>query len=37
MIVGGDHDEEFHDEFEIVTNMSCEDCGSLALWHKTRD
>ena len=36
LIWGGDHDEEFHEEFDIVTNLTCEDCDSFVLFHRTR-
>ena len=28
LIWGGDHDVEEHDEFVMVTNLSCPNCGS---------
>lgn len=37
LIWGGDHEEEYHEEFDIVTNLTCQDCGSFVLFHRACD
>jgi DNA-directed RNA polymerase subunit RPC12/RpoP len=31
LIWGGDHDEENHEDYDMVTNLSCPACNSLVL------
>jgi len=37
LIWGGDHDCEDDEEFDMVTNLSCPNCGAFVLVHKRRE
>lgn len=37
LIWGGDHDMDEEDDFSVVTNLSCPNCGSYVLVYKPRE
>ena len=37
LIWGGDHDLDDEDDFTVVTNLSCPNCGVFVLVYKPRE
>ena len=37
LIWGGDESEDDNEDFDMVTNLTCQDCGSFVLYYKKRE